>query len=76
MDVSIADAESRLPQLIAAVKAGERVVITRDGKPVAELAPAPRAPRQPKFDTMKGRVHLKPGWNDPVDEDQFLSGDF
>jgi prevent-host-death family protein len=76
MDVSIADAHARLPQLIAAVEAGERVVITRDGKPVAELAPAPRAPRQPEFDTMKGRVHLKPGWDDSIDEDQFLSEDF
>jgi prevent-host-death family protein len=76
MDVSIADAENRLPQLIAAVEAGERVVITRDGMPVAELTPAQRAHRPPKFDTMKGRIHLKPGWDDPIDEDQFLSGDF
>ena len=44
---SVADAKARLPQLINSALAGEEVVITRHGKPVAELratpAPAPVA---------------------------------
>jgi antitoxin (DNA-binding transcriptional repressor) of toxin-antitoxin stability system len=78
MDVSIAEAKERLPELIHAVEEGENVVITRDGKPVAQIAlPAPLPERRKvRFDTMRGRIHLKPGWDDPIDEDQFLSGDF
>ena len=37
---SIADAKNRLPKLIDRALDGEEVVITRHGKPVAELRPA------------------------------------
>ena len=36
---SIADAKNRLPSLVSASERGERVTITRHGKPVAELRP-------------------------------------
>ncbi len=36
---SIADAKNRLPSLVSASERGERVTITRYGKPVAELRP-------------------------------------
>ena len=80
MDVSVAEAESRLPELIRAVENGESVVITRDGKPVAQLTPAPPPPsperRKIQWDAMKGRIHMKPGWDRPLTLDEFLSGDF
>jgi prevent-host-death family protein len=76
VDVSIAEAKNRLPKLIRSVEAGETVVITRNGKPVAEIKPAPASRRKVRFDTMRGKIHLKPGWDDPIDEEQFLSGDF
>lgn len=37
MDVSIADAKNYLPRLVRAVEAGEQIVITRNGKPVAQV---------------------------------------
>jgi len=74
MDVSVAEAKNRLPQLIRAFENGEQVVITRNGKPVAQLAPPPPARRKVRFDGMRGRVELLPGWDDPVDIDQFLEG--
>jgi prevent-host-death family protein len=76
MDVSIAEAKNRLPELIRAVEGGEQVVITRHGKPVAQIAPPPPARRQVRYDTMRGRIHMKPGWDRPLTEDEFLSGDF
>lgn len=36
---SVAEAKNNLPSLIAKAEAGEEVVITRHGKPVAELRP-------------------------------------
>jgi prevent-host-death family protein len=79
MQVSIAEAETRLAELIQAARSGDQVVITEDGKPVAEIKPAtptPKERRKPEFDTMKGKIHLKPGWDDPITEEQFFSGDF
>jgi prevent-host-death family protein len=76
MDVSVADAKNHLSELLRSVAEGERVVITRNGKPVAQLVPPPTDRRTVQFGTMRGRIHLKSGWDDPVDIDKFLSGDF
>ena len=76
MNVSIAEAKNRLPQLIRAVERGEKVTITRHGKPVVELNVPAAEPRKVIFGGMKGRITLLPGWDDPIDEDSFLSGDF
>jgi len=43
--VNMHDAKTRLSQLVARAERGERITIARDGKPVAELGPAPRAAR-------------------------------
>jgi prevent-host-death family protein len=67
MDVSIAEAEGRLPELIRAVEGGDKVVITRDGKPVAQITPVPPERRPVKFDSMKDRIKFLPGWDDPID---------
>jgi prevent-host-death family protein len=74
VDVSIAEAKNNLPRLIRALEAGEQIVITRNGKPVAQLAPPPPGRRPVRFGAMRGRIHLKPGWDDPIDLDQFLTG--
>ena len=39
---SVADAKNRLPELIDRALKGESVVITRHGRPVAELRPIPK----------------------------------
>ena len=74
MDVSIAEAKNRLPELIRAVEGGEMVVITRHGKPVAQLAPPPSKRRKVRLGGMKDRIQLLPGWDEPVDLDEFLTG--
>ena len=74
MDVSIAEAKNRLPELIRAVEGGEMVVITRHGKPVARLAPPPSKRRKVRLGGMKDRIQLLPGWDNPVDLDEFLAG--
>lgn len=75
MEVSIAEAKNRLPELIRAMEGGEAIVITRHGKPVAQLAPAPHTSRVVKFGTLLGRFRLQPGWDDPISIDQFLAGE-
>lgn len=75
MKVSTATAKNRLTELIRAVEAGEQVVITRHGKPVAQLAPPPTESRKVQLGGMKGRIKLNPGWDEPIDLDRFLKGD-
>ena len=41
--VTVTDAKSHLPALLAEVEAGQGVVITRRGKPVARLVPESRS---------------------------------
>jgi prevent-host-death family protein len=73
MDVTVAEAKRRFAELVRAAGAGTQVMITRRGKPVAQLTPAPR--RHVQFGRMKDRIKLYPGWDDPIDLDRFLAGD-
>jgi prevent-host-death family protein len=73
MNVSIAEAKNRLPKIIRAVELGEEVVITRHGRPVAQIVPAPQR-REVKLGGMKDVIQLPPGWDTAIDEDAFLAG--
>ena len=75
MEVSTAEAKNRLPELIRAVEGGEQVVITRHGRPVAQLGPPPAERRKPVLGGMKGRIHFLPGWDDPMTEEELLGED-
>lgn len=82
--VSISDAKTQLTKLLPAVEAGERVVITRHGKPVAELVPhAPktggldldRVPELRKQMGMsEGRIEIPDDFDDPL-PDEFWNFD-
>jgi len=54
--VTIEEAQSQLPQLIAATAAGEDVLITRDDKPVAQLVRFPATKPRPVFGACKGKL--------------------
>jgi prevent-host-death family protein len=75
MNVSIAEAKNRFTKLIRAVEEGEPVLITRRGRPVAQIIAAPPQRRKVVFAGMKDQVKLLPGWDDPIDPDSFLAGD-
>jgi prevent-host-death family protein len=71
----VAEAKNQLPQLLRAVEGGESVVITRNGRPVAQLVPAPAMRRKARLGGMRGKIRFLPGWDKPVDLDRFLDGD-
>lgn len=75
MEVSTAEAKNRLTELIRAMEGGEPVIITRHGRPVAQIAPPPAKTRKIKLGQMRNRIQLKPGWDAPVDPDRFLEGE-
>jgi antitoxin (DNA-binding transcriptional repressor) of toxin-antitoxin stability system len=81
--VTLQDARERLEELAARVAAGERVVVTKDGKPVFEMT-APEPPRRGGFDqealdrfkAERGidRIFtwIAPDFDDPLPEDFLL----
>ena len=66
LDVSayrVAEAKNTLPDLIDRMLQGEEVIITRHGKPVAELKPASlrAAPGRGTHEWLRARTRARPG---------------
>ena len=64
--VSIYDAKTQLSSLVDKVIAGDEVVITRRGKPVAELRPI-RTEQRVRFGVRKG---VWPDWDTEADNEE------
>jgi hypothetical protein len=63
------------PSSFAPSRMAKRLSSPANGRPVAQLAPAPPERRQVRLGGMKDRVQLLPGWDKPIDLDRFLEGD-
>ncbi len=74
--VGMAEGKNQFLKLIRQVEAGERILITRHGVPVAQLAPPPVQTGKARLGGMRNRIHLLPGWDAPVDPDSFFEGKF
>lgn len=66
--VSVYDAKTHLSRLLDAVEAGEEVVITRNGRPVARLVRAEPRPRR-RFGTLPGVAEVRGDFDDPLSID-------
>jgi antitoxin (DNA-binding transcriptional repressor) of toxin-antitoxin stability system/virulence-associated protein VagC len=58
------DEGRHLSRLLDRALAGEEVVVTRSGKPVAKLVPLPREPRRPG--SLAGRLTIAADFDDPL----------
>jgi len=79
MQVNVADAKNRLPELIKAVEDGETVTICRRGVPVVDVVRTKEpTQRARKLGTLKGRIQvLDPDWSKPMSDrevDDFVAG--
>lgn len=72
MQVSVAEAKNKLPELIKAVEDGEAVTICRRGVPVVDLVRTDEPSRkEPKFGTLKGKIQiLDPDWWKPMTDEE------
>jgi prevent-host-death family protein len=68
MQVSVADAKNKLPELIKAVEKGEPVTICRRGVPVVDIVRTKKSLRKkPVFGTLKGKIKIyDPDWWKPM----------
>ena len=58
MTVAIEQAQKELKELIHRTARGEKVVITRNGQPVAELVPVRAEKPTPRFGVAKGMLTI------------------
>ena len=65
--VNVQEAKTHLSALLARVAAGERIVLTRHGKPCAQLIPLDPSPRR-QLGFLKGRVDE--AFFDPLPDDE------
>lgn len=72
--VNIHDAKTRLSALIAAVEAGEEVIISRANKPVAKLvALETKPPMKRRFGLHKGNmIYISEDFDDPLPDEFWL----
>jgi prevent-host-death family protein len=72
MQVSLAHAEKKLPELIEAVEAGEQVTICRRGVPVVDLVRTRAGDREkPKFGTKRDSIVVNdPDWWKPMTDEE------
>ena len=63
------EAKAHRSRLIERARAGEEVVITRHGTPVAKLVGADALRKPRKLGLLKGRVRISPDFDAPLPED-------
>ncbi len=69
LTVNVHEAKTQLSRLLAAVEAGEEVVIARSGRPVARLVGlAPEAPRR-RLGSLAGKFTVPDDFDDPLPDD-------
>jgi prevent-host-death family protein len=72
MQVSVADAKNKLPELIKAVEDGKPVTICRRGVPVVDIVRTRKpARKKPKFGTLRGKIRIiDPHWWKPMSDEE------
>lgn len=74
--VNMHEAKTHLSRLVAKVQAGEEVVISKAGKPVARLVGIqPKKRKRSKFGFMKGQIWTSPDFDAPDPELEALFND-
>jgi prevent-host-death family protein len=68
------EAKTQLSRLVERVEQGERVVIARNGAPVAELIAYRSEPSRRTGGQWKGRAWISPDFDDPMPEVEELFG--
>ncbi|MDR5694673.1 MAG: type II toxin-antitoxin system Phd/YefM family antitoxin [Armatimonadota bacterium] len=69
MRVTVHQAKTHLSRLLQRVAAGEEILITRGGTPVARLVPVSAEPSPRRLGLDRGKVHIAEDFDAPLPED-------
>jgi prevent-host-death family protein len=64
--ISLKEAQTRLPDLVEAVKHGETIFIAENDRPVARLVPVVPVARQPRFGSARGLLEIADDFDAPL----------
>lgn len=67
-EIGAFEAKTRLSELLEHVRRGQVYLISKRGRPVAELRPVSHPVRRPAFGCDAERVTVKPDFDDPLPE--------
>ena len=68
LQVGALEAKTHLSKLLRQARAGRRIVITRRGKPVAQLGPVEPPPKKGCWGDMKGKIWMSDDFCDELEE--------
>jgi prevent-host-death family protein len=74
MVVNMHEAKSRLSELVKLAREGKRVVVARNGVPVADIVPHTTEPRVRVGGQWRGRVRISNDFDAPMPEVEDLFG--
>ena len=66
--INVHEAKTHLSRLLARVEAGEEIVISRGGRPVARLVPVTSLPAPRALGTERGRIQIAEDFDAPLPE--------
>jgi prevent-host-death family protein len=68
-NVNIYDAKTRLSQLVDKAAAGEDVIVSRNGRPVARITRIEPPRHSIRFGLLKGRISIADDFDSPLPQD-------
>ncbi len=71
MNISLEEAQSRLPELVHGLAPGDEVIIVENDQPVARVIPASAQPQRPprRPGTLRGTVlYMAPDFDAPLED--------
>jgi prevent-host-death family protein len=67
MQVTISEAKVHLAELLKAAEAGETVILTRHGKPVARIVGVDEPVSLPRIGALKGQIWIADDFDAPLE---------
>lgn len=62
------EAKTHFSSLLEKAHQGTVIVLTRRGKPVAQLGPTEACDARPVFGSAKGRIQISPDFDEPLED--------
>lgn len=62
------EAKTHFSQLLERAQQGTVFIVTRRGKPVAQLGPSEQPACHPVFGSAKGQVHMRDDFEEPLED--------
>mgnify|MGYP001488426739 CR=1 FL=1 len=70
--VTVAEAATRLLELISLAEQGEDVVIAHEDQPKVKLVPVGQGSKKRIFGQHRGKIRMRPDFDDPLPDDFWL----